>query len=154
MKQLTLILVATPTGLLVINRKKPPYQGCWNALGGKVEPGETPAVGAARELFEESGLRVSPEALTTCGLVHWHVDGKPRGDLFLYTCTTATAMSLPTATREGVLMTFSPDWLADPRNLGVVPDLQAMLPLFFAGKNGEWTSRFAGDQFLGLEATS
>lgn len=35
----------------------------WFTPGGGLEPGETPAQGAARELFEETGLQVSAEDL-------------------------------------------------------------------------------------------
>jgi 8-oxo-dGTP pyrophosphatase MutT (NUDIX family) len=35
----------------------------WFTVGGGLDAGETPAQGAARELFEETGLRVAPEAV-------------------------------------------------------------------------------------------
>lgn len=35
--------------------------------GGKVEPGETPRAAAARELFEEAGLKLAPESLSQVG---------------------------------------------------------------------------------------
>ena len=35
----------------------------WLTPGGGLDPGETPAQGAARELFEETGLRVDPADL-------------------------------------------------------------------------------------------
>jgi 8-oxo-dGTP pyrophosphatase MutT (NUDIX family) len=41
----------------------------WFTPGGGLEPGESPAEGAARELFEETGLRVEPSAL---GAPVWH----------------------------------------------------------------------------------
>ena len=34
-------------------------EGRWKGLSGKLLPGESPAEGAAREAFEESGLKVS-----------------------------------------------------------------------------------------------
>ena len=41
-----------------------PGQGSWwFTPGGGLDPGETPAEGAARELAEETGLRVPPAAL-------------------------------------------------------------------------------------------
>lgn len=41
----------------------------WFTPGGGLDPGETPTEGAARELFEETGLRVAPEEL---GEPVWH----------------------------------------------------------------------------------
>jgi 8-oxo-dGTP diphosphatase len=51
-------------------------------LGGHVEPGESPAAAAAREVKEESGIHVAPEALAEAAYVafwfpvrqHWNMD--------------------------------------------------------------------------------
>jgi 8-oxo-dGTP diphosphatase len=51
-------------------------------LGGHVEPGESPAVAAAREVKEESGIHVAPEALAEAAYVafwfpvrrHWNME--------------------------------------------------------------------------------
>jgi 8-oxo-dGTP diphosphatase len=51
-------------------------------LGGHVEPGESPAQAAAREVKEESGIHVAPEALTEAAYTafwfphrrHWSMD--------------------------------------------------------------------------------
>jgi 8-oxo-dGTP pyrophosphatase MutT (NUDIX family) len=40
-----------------------PGQRWWFTPGGGLRDGETPAEGAARELFEETGLRISPSDL-------------------------------------------------------------------------------------------
>ena len=46
-----------------------PGERWWFTPGGGLEPGETRAQGAARELFEETGLRVDP---TEFGEPVWH----------------------------------------------------------------------------------
>jgi 8-oxo-dGTP pyrophosphatase MutT (NUDIX family) len=46
-----------------------PGQRWWFTPGGGLQPGETPAEGAARELLEETGLRVDPADL---GEPIWH----------------------------------------------------------------------------------
>jgi 8-oxo-dGTP pyrophosphatase MutT (NUDIX family) len=38
--------------------------GRWGVLGGSLDPGEEPADAVAREVFEETGLRVEPERIT------------------------------------------------------------------------------------------
>ena len=44
--------------LLVIRRSNPPAQGMWSIPGGRCEAGETAAQACAREVHEETGLRV------------------------------------------------------------------------------------------------
>jgi 8-oxo-dGTP diphosphatase len=45
--------------LLLVRRAKDPEAGRWTLPGGRVEPGETPAAAAAREVTEETGLVVA-----------------------------------------------------------------------------------------------
>ncbi|MEM7531174.1 MAG: 8-oxo-dGTP diphosphatase [Chloroflexota bacterium] len=39
------------------------HEGKWNGLGGKLEPGETPEACVIREVYEESGLRITAPRL-------------------------------------------------------------------------------------------
>jgi 8-oxo-dGTP diphosphatase len=45
--------------LLLVRRAKDPEAGRWTLPGGRVEPGESPAAAAAREVAEETGLAVA-----------------------------------------------------------------------------------------------
>ena len=49
--------------LLLVQRGRDPGAGRWSLPGGRVEPGETPAEAAAREVAEETGLVVTIGAL-------------------------------------------------------------------------------------------
>jgi ADP-ribose pyrophosphatase YjhB (NUDIX family) len=49
--------------LLLVQRGRPPSEGLWSLPGGRVEPGETAAQAAAREVAEETGLQVEVGAL-------------------------------------------------------------------------------------------
>jgi 8-oxo-dGTP diphosphatase len=44
--------------LLLVRRGRAPGQGLWSVPGGRVEPGETAAAAAVREVREETGLDV------------------------------------------------------------------------------------------------
>jgi 8-oxo-dGTP diphosphatase len=62
--------------VLLIKRKYPPFENTWAIPGGFVEPQESIEDAAARELFEETGVRgVHIEQLYTFG----RVDRDPRG---------------------------------------------------------------------------
>ena len=58
MKNMNLIAVFDPTGrkLLMCRRRKEPYKGLYNLVGGKIEPGEESEAAAYRELSEETGI--------------------------------------------------------------------------------------------------
>ena len=46
----------TKDRVLFCKRRKDPYKGLYNFVGGKVEPGEDSETAAYRELFEETGI--------------------------------------------------------------------------------------------------
>ncbi|HUF38345.1 MAG TPA: 8-oxo-dGTP diphosphatase [Anaerolineales bacterium] len=66
----TLCYIKRGDRTLMLHRNKKEndvHKGKWNGLGGKFLPGETPEDCAAREVFEESGLRA--ERLDLCGVI-------------------------------------------------------------------------------------
>lgn len=48
---------------LLLHRRRPPNAGVWNAIGGKIEPGEDPFAACLREVSEETGLTISDPVL-------------------------------------------------------------------------------------------
>ena len=56
--------IACNEKLLLIKRALPPQAGFWAIPGGFMEAGETTAEGAVRELREEAGVRLPPDAVS------------------------------------------------------------------------------------------
>lgn len=52
------VIVLKRDAVCLVRRKAPPMAGLWSFPGGRLEPGETPADAARRELAEETGLSV------------------------------------------------------------------------------------------------
>lgn len=71
--------------LLVIRRGHPPGEGLWSLPGGRVEAGESDAAAVARELAEETGLRV--EAGRLVGRVERPGAGGVTYDIYDYAAT-------------------------------------------------------------------
>lgn len=52
------VIVLCRTGVLMVERGRGLFQGCWSFPGGRVEPGEDAEAAARREVREETGLSV------------------------------------------------------------------------------------------------
>ena len=63
------------------------HSGLWGMPGGAMEPGETPASAATRELSEETGLACEPYALIGVTGGPDHIVRYPNGDRTAYVTT-------------------------------------------------------------------
>jgi len=61
------VVVTDGTRVLLGQRGVKPNRGLWGVPGGNLEHDEPPAAGVARELREETGVRVDPDDLS----LHW-----------------------------------------------------------------------------------
>jgi len=63
----TLIMLRNEDHFLLLKRLKPPHQGRYTPVGGKLDPHERPLEAAIRELREETGIEL--ESLTFAGIL-------------------------------------------------------------------------------------
>lgn len=151
MRDYTLIALQTPLGVVAINRRKVPFRGMWNLIGGKVEPGETPLAGAVRETFEESGVRLDTQRFQQVGTLDWVVDGQSIGMIYLFTASIGSELSLPRMTREGLLAALDPAWLGARDNQGAVPDVKEVLPRMLSGRTDmDLVAHYRGNDFIAI----
>ncbi|GAA1340006.1 8-oxo-dGTP diphosphatase [Arthrobacter roseus] len=79
------------------------------APGGKVEPGESDAVAASRELQEETGLEITAEAMTRLGTIDFVFPARPASDMcsavFTVPLSAARTVLEPHESQE-----LSPEW--------------------------------------------
>ena len=70
-------VVVSSKGLLLVKRKKPPYEGQWNIISGVLEIGETQEQAIIREVREETGLECRViQFLDTSDLIIRDAEGK------------------------------------------------------------------------------
>lgn len=71
-------------------------------LGGGIEPGETAAQAAVREVLEESGVVVGEPDLVHAGRIRWNFPFKPQWDMdaAVFTATTWTGEPAPSSEVE------------------------------------------------------
>lgn len=78
MRDTSLVYPVGQDGRILLGRKRRGMGfGKWNGFGGKIEAGETMRECAARELFEESGLKARPEDLIPVGDLYFHQPSDP-----------------------------------------------------------------------------
>ena len=81
--------------LLLIRRGREPSRGLWSVPGGRVEPGESGPDAVRREVFEETGLRVTVGE--PVGSVRIPAEGGVVYDVTDYRCTLADPGQQPSA---------------------------------------------------------
>jgi len=81
--------------VLMLHRNTRPedhHNGKWNGLGGKLELGESPLEAAARELKEESGLRIATDAFKVLGVLQFpNFKAAKNEDWMVYVLTAETS---------------------------------------------------------------
>lgn len=149
MKRATLCFVLCGDKLLMINRNSKPFMGLWNAVGGKIERGETEKDCAIREIKEESGITVTEAELFST--FTWNVDDEI-GYAFLSRLPSDFDISkYPKRHEEGVI-DFKPiEWVLNEENLGVIPDLRLFLSDIVKGEKRDYHLVYEGNKLIDME---
>ena len=74
---------------VLLGRKKRGFgRGKIVGLGGHIEPGESPAEAAARELFEEAGVVLDASGIRPAGTIDFRFPARPEWDMecVMFTC--------------------------------------------------------------------
>lgn len=122
----TLCFVKKGNKILMINRNKPPFMGMWNAVGGHIEKDETPEQCAVREIYEESGIKVSSAKVIS--VFTWNYDDEiGYATLSELQDDIDSSFSFPLSTAEGIVDFKDIDWVLNEKNYGVIEDLRVFL---------------------------
>ena len=137
----TVVFVLEGDRALLIRKKRGLGAGKVNAPGGRVEAGETPAAGAARELWEE--VRVRAGRLSHRGVISFQFLDGYSTHMHVFRATGAHGTAEETEEAE-------PLWVP----LGAIPyermwaDDREWLPHFLAGERIRGWGLFDGDTML------
>lgn len=131
----TLCFVFSGEDVLLVQRRRDPDAGLWNAPGGKVNLGEDPQEAAQRELEEETGLRIPLRFLGIATVIvrstreHWAI--------FLFSGRARSRAVTPS--EEGPLRWASPQEMA---LLPLLPDIPLLLPEVRKKAGGALAAKF------------
>lgn len=119
--------------VLLMRRRHPPNAGLWSPIGGKVEPGESPAMAARREIREEAGVNVDPHRLRLA--IVWSeraVAGPGSGDVGDHWLMFVYRVMEPVEVREGPCSEGDLAWV-EPGNVDAlaipVTDREILWPI-------------------------
>lgn len=119
MYKYTICFIKRGTEILLLNREKAQWMGCWNGVGGKIEEGETPLENILREIREETGIELN--YVEYKGTVTWSVDDSYIGGMYAYVAEVPETFKFttPVKTEEGILDWKDVAWIFHPENQGV-----------------------------------
>jgi 8-oxo-dGTP diphosphatase len=114
--------------ILLLNREKASWMGCWNGIGGKLEPMESPREAMLREIEEETGIKAYE--LHFKGMVTWTGEDFDFGGMYAYMAEVPENYDYitPRKTDEGILDWKKIEWIMNEDNVGIVSNIPRTLP--------------------------
>ncbi|HMN61034.1 MAG TPA: 8-oxo-dGTP diphosphatase [Anaerolinea sp.] len=103
----TLCFLTRGDSILMLLRRRPPNQGLWNGIGGRIEPGEDAVTGMLREIREETAYEVGQ--VHFAGLLTWEGFEIPEGGLYIFTAEAPEGEAV--GNDEGILAWKKRDWV-------------------------------------------
>jgi 8-oxo-dGTP diphosphatase len=104
----TQLAVCDADEVLLIRRARDPGRGDWALPGGHMEADESPEVAAVRELEEETGVRIDPDAIQVVGTNNAMLDGERYSVTFGFAAARADAEEEVVAGTDAVEARFVP----------------------------------------------
>jgi 8-oxo-dGTP pyrophosphatase MutT (NUDIX family) len=105
-------------------------KGMWNGAGGKIEPGEAPEESVAREVLEETGLKIKD--VRKHGIIHFRYIDQAEGPSKVHLFSTRSFTGKIKSTEEGEVRWFDIDKVPLDQ---MWDDDRYWLPLFLAGRD-------------------
>ena len=113
---LCFLVQGDPPHTILLGLKKAGFgAGKYNGFGGKIENGETPALAAIRELWEECGARVALEDLRPVAYLDFRFPAQPAWDQVVHVFLAARWEGTPAESAEMAPAWFSIDKLPRQR---------------------------------------
>ncbi|WP_315795051.1 NUDIX hydrolase [Paenibacillus sp. BIC5C1] len=132
MQLYTLGFIKQGSRVLMLNREKAPWMGCWNGVGGKVEQDEKPWEAMLREIKEETDIDSKHVSVDYKGLLTWSNEQSNQisGALYLYLLELSEDYRYdhtPVRTDEGILDWKAISWIMHSKNIGVASNISRCL---------------------------
>ncbi len=152
----TLAFLVIDDKVIMINRNKKPWMGCWNGVGGKLEKGEDKTISVIREIEEETKIKKEDYDLEYKGILTWSVDNNQTiYGLYIFVCKlNKLNLKFPIKTSEGILDLKEINWVIDHNNLGVSHNLKYILPYaLYKDELYRYHCLFEGNTLLSVDIT-
>ena len=128
-----IVFILYKNQVLLLKRKKDPWQNKWNGVGGKIEANEPPLAASIREVEEETGIVLTEKQIKFTGIVTWEKEIREpyRRGMFTYVATLTELDKKGKDERlikEGTLAWKPFSWALDKTNEKIADNIPYFLP--------------------------